>query len=115
MVARKLRKGVLFCKLQGILGATSTLKPRDDEVVDVFFDGSLILVDTRGHSRGHQSVIVSLPKSGRIVLAGDAVQVADNLREGILPRDMLEQRNGGEVHRKAPAHAERRDAHCPRA
>ena len=61
------------------------IQPRDDEEVDVFFDDSLILVDTKGHSRGHQSLIVNLPKSGRIVLAGDAVQVAANLSEGILP------------------------------
>ena len=61
------------------------LQPRDDEEVDVFFDRSLILIDTKGHSRGHQSLIVNLPKSGRIVLAGDAVQVAANLSEAILP------------------------------
>jgi N-acyl homoserine lactone hydrolase len=61
------------------------LQPRDDEEVDVFFDGSLVLVDTRGHSRGHQSLIVNLPKSGRIVLAGDAVQVGENLSKGYLP------------------------------
>jgi len=61
------------------------IQPRDDEEVDVFFDGSLVLVDTRGHSRGHQSLIVNLQKSGRIVLAGDAVQVGENLTKGYLP------------------------------
>ncbi len=61
------------------------IQPRDEEEVDVFFDRSLILVDTRGHSRGHQSLIVDLPKSGRMVLAGDAVQVGENLTKGYLP------------------------------
>ncbi len=61
------------------------IQPRDDEEVDVFFDGSLTLIDTRGHSRGHQSLIVNLPKTGRIVLAGDAVQVGENLSKGYLP------------------------------
>lgn len=61
------------------------IQPRDDEEIDVFFDGSLKLIDTRGHSRGHQSLVVNLPKSGRIVLAGDAVQVEENLSKGYLP------------------------------
>ena len=61
------------------------IQPRDDEEVDVFFDGSLILIDTRGHSRGHQSLVVNLPTSGRIVLAGDAVQVGENLSKGYFP------------------------------
>ncbi|NLO28442.1 MAG: hypothetical protein GX113_09775 [Actinobacteria bacterium] len=34
---------------------------------------------------GHQSILVSLPRSGRIVLAGDAVQVAENLSAAWLP------------------------------
>ncbi|OFW58700.1 MAG: hypothetical protein A2133_08290, partial [Actinobacteria bacterium RBG_16_64_13] len=52
------------------------LQPADNEVFDVFEDGSVVCVDTRGHTEGHQSVLVQLPESGRIVLTGDAVQVA---------------------------------------
>ena len=51
----------------------------DDERLDVFEDGSVVCFDTRGHTEGHQSVLVNLPRSGRVVLAGDAVQVAENL------------------------------------
>jgi N-acyl homoserine lactone hydrolase len=61
------------------------IQPRDDEIVDLFFDGSIVLFDTRGHSRGHQSVVVTLQKSGKIVLAADAVQVGENLSKGYLP------------------------------
>jgi N-acyl homoserine lactone hydrolase len=57
----------------------------DEEVFDVFEDGSILCFDTRGHTEGHQSVLLKLPKSGRIVLTGDAVQVAQNFTEWIPP------------------------------
>jgi len=37
---------------------------------DVFGDGSVMLVPTPGHSAGHQSMLVHLPR-GNVVLAGD--------------------------------------------
>ena len=43
-----------------------------DEDYDIFMDGRIVLVDTRGHSRGHQSVALDLPNSGKILLAIDA-------------------------------------------
>ncbi len=61
------------------------LQPSDNESLDVFLDGSVICFDTRGHTEGHQSVLVNLPRSGRIVLVGDAVQVAENLTDGVPP------------------------------
>jgi N-acyl homoserine lactone hydrolase len=61
------------------------LQPGNDEALDVFEDGSLVCVDTKGHTEGHQSLVVNLPKSGRIVLAGDAAQVAENLRDKVPP------------------------------
>lgn len=61
------------------------IQPSDEEEVDVFFDGSLVCIDTKGHTRGHQSMIVTLPKSGKMVLASDAVSIAANLKEGLLP------------------------------
>ncbi len=51
---------------------------------DVFGDGSVTMFRTIGHSRGHQSVIVKLPKTGAIILTGDAVYLPDIL-EGALP------------------------------
>jgi N-acyl homoserine lactone hydrolase len=56
-----------------------------NEAFDVFQDGSVICIDTRGHTEGHQSLIVNLPTSGRIVIAADAAQVADNLDHEIPP------------------------------
>jgi len=57
----------------------------DDETFDVFLDGTVLCFDSRGHTEGHQSVLVDLPKSGKIVLTGDAVQVAENLTARVPP------------------------------
>src|SRR5262249_10310523 len=40
---------------------------------DVFGDGSVVILSTPGHSPGHQSLLVVLPKTGAVVLSGDAV------------------------------------------
>jgi N-acyl homoserine lactone hydrolase len=45
---------------------------------DVFGDGSLTILSTPGHTPGHQSLLVKLPKSGAIVLSGDAVHFKSN-------------------------------------
>ncbi|SDS07139.1 Glyoxylase, beta-lactamase superfamily II [Bradyrhizobium canariense] len=45
---------------------------------DVFGDGSLIILSTPGHTPGHQSLLVKLPKTGAIVLSGDAAHFKSN-------------------------------------
>jgi N-acyl homoserine lactone hydrolase len=40
---------------------------------DVFGDGSVTIVSTPGHTPGHQSLLVKLPKTGALVLTGDLV------------------------------------------
>src|SRR2546422_10203536 len=45
---------------------------------DVFGDGSVTILSTPGHTPGHQSLLVRLPKTGYIVLSGDAVHFRDN-------------------------------------
>lgn len=45
---------------------------------DVFGDGSLTILSTPGHTPGHQSLLVKLPKTGAIVLSGDAVHFRSN-------------------------------------
>jgi glyoxylase-like metal-dependent hydrolase (beta-lactamase superfamily II) len=45
---------------------------------DVFGDGSITIITTPGHTPGHQSLLVKLPKTGALVLSGDAVHFQDN-------------------------------------
>ena len=61
------------------------IQPADDEDFDVFGDGSVVLVDTRGHSRGHQSVVVNLPQSGKVVLVCDAAPLREVVERKLLP------------------------------
>jgi glyoxylase-like metal-dependent hydrolase (beta-lactamase superfamily II) len=45
---------------------------------DVFGDGSVTILSTPGHTPGHQSLFVRLPKRGAIVLSGDVTHFEDN-------------------------------------
>jgi N-acyl homoserine lactone hydrolase len=45
---------------------------------DVFGDGSVVILSTPGHTPGHQSLLLKLPKTGAIVLSGDAVHFKEN-------------------------------------
>jgi N-acyl homoserine lactone hydrolase len=57
--------------------ATQTIKKLAGDH-DVFGDGSVTILSTPGHTPGHQSLLVRLPKTGFIVLSGDAVHFQDN-------------------------------------
>src|SRR5438093_6035001 len=45
---------------------------------DVFGDGSVTILSTPGHTPGHQSLLMRLPKTGAVLLSGDAVHFKDN-------------------------------------
>ena len=45
---------------------------------DVFGDGSVTIISTPGHTPGHQSLLVRLPKTGAVVLSGDVAHFKDN-------------------------------------
>jgi len=45
---------------------------------DVFGDGSVVILSTPGHTPGHQSLLVHLPKRGAVVLSGDLVHFEEN-------------------------------------
>ena len=53
--------------------------------LDVFSDGSLTLLSTPGHTPGHQSLLVRLPRTGSIVLSGDATHFRDNWEQRRVP------------------------------
>jgi N-acyl homoserine lactone hydrolase len=49
-----------------------------DEDLDVFGDGSVMIVSTPGHTPGHESLLVHMRKTGWILLSGDAVHLQTN-------------------------------------
>jgi glyoxylase-like metal-dependent hydrolase (beta-lactamase superfamily II) len=46
--------------------------------LDVFGDGSVTILSTPGHTPGHQSLLVRLPRTGPVVLSGDIAHFKDN-------------------------------------
>lgn len=69
--------------------------------IDFFGDGSIVLIDTRGHTNGSMSILVSLPTGERFLFTGDAswlrrgyrehkhkgwkTRLLDNSRRGVMP------------------------------
>jgi len=54
---------------------------------DVFGDGSVIIISTPGHTPGHQSLLVKLPKAGALLLSGDAVHFRSNWENRGVPEN----------------------------
>lgn len=52
---------------------------------DVFGDGSVRILSTPGHTPGHQSLLVKLPKTGAVVLSGDMFHFKDNWEHRRVP------------------------------
>jgi glyoxylase-like metal-dependent hydrolase (beta-lactamase superfamily II) len=52
---------------------------------DIFGDGSLTILSTPGHTPGHQSLLVKLPKTGPVILTGDAVHFKSNWENRGIP------------------------------
>jgi N-acyl homoserine lactone hydrolase len=45
---------------------------------DVFGDGSVIVLNTPGHTPGHHSLLVKLAQTGAVLISGDAVHFREN-------------------------------------
>jgi len=52
---------------------------------DVFGDGSVIILNTPGHTPGHHSLLVKLPQMGNVVISGDAVHFRENYENNGVP------------------------------
>lgn len=52
---------------------------------DIFGDGSLVLLSTPGHTPGHQSLLVRLPKTGAVILSGDAAHFQTSFDHRYVP------------------------------
>jgi N-acyl homoserine lactone hydrolase len=64
-------------------GASAVMKLEGDH--DIFGDGSVTIISTPGHTPGHQSLLVKLPKTGALLLSGDAVHFKSNWENRGLP------------------------------
>lgn len=72
---------ILMQKLEYEFAMNTTPKPLNEnqnvEMLtgdrDVFGDGSVTIISTPGHTPGHQSLLVKLPKTGALILTGDLV------------------------------------------
>ncbi|MEC8148165.1 MAG: N-acyl homoserine lactonase family protein [Pseudomonadota bacterium] len=51
---------------------------------DLFNDGKVKIIETIGHTQGHQSLMVKLKNTGTLFLAGDAIYTPDN-EAGVIP------------------------------
>lgn len=64
---------------------------RDNEVTkldgdhDLFGDGSAVILSTPGHTPGHQSLLVRLPRAGNVVLTGDVAHFKMNFDHRRVP------------------------------
>jgi N-acyl homoserine lactone hydrolase len=52
---------------------------------DVFGDGSVTIISTPGHTPGHQSLMVRLPKKGTVILSGDIAHFEENWKNRFAP------------------------------
>jgi glyoxylase-like metal-dependent hydrolase (beta-lactamase superfamily II) len=55
--------------------------------LDVTGDGRVVLVPLPGHTPGSMGALVALDRSGRFLLASDALSVRENLDRDIIPRN----------------------------
>lgn len=53
---------------------------------DVFGDGSVKMLKTPGHTDGHRSLMVKLPKSGPLLITGDLYHTRQNYEKSLVPR-----------------------------
>ena len=52
---------------------------------DVFGDGLVTLISTPGHTEGHQVMVVKLADHGPVIISGDAIHFAEELKHHVLP------------------------------
>ena len=61
------------------------LQGRKTDFYDLYGDGVIKIIYTPGHTPGHQSVLVNLPKTGNILFTGDACYTCDHWEHKCLP------------------------------
>lgn len=92
-LVRKAERDLMFAeKPPGIINqshftalkdAKTTLIEKDE--YDVFGDGTVVIKSATGHTPGHQVLVLRLPKTGTVVLAGDLYHYPEERKENRFP------------------------------
>lgn len=61
----------------------NVLKIKGD--LDLFGDGSFRIMSSPGHTKGSQFAVARLPKTGAVIMTGDAVYLKENLDRNLIP------------------------------
>lgn len=92
-IVQKAERDFMFSdKPQGIIQPAqysalknSKTKILNNEDFDVFGDGIVVIKSAPGHTPGHQVLLVKLPKSGPVLLAGDLYHYPEERTTGRVP------------------------------
>jgi N-acyl homoserine lactone hydrolase len=71
------REGVVAAPFASWIRGESKVEPVPLDK-DVFGDGSVIMLYTPGHTPGHHSLLVKLPKMGAVFVSGDLMHFREN-------------------------------------
>jgi N-acyl homoserine lactone hydrolase len=70
-------QGVNFKPFEGWIKGDNKVEPVALDK-DVFDDGTVMMLYTPGHTPGHHSLLVKLPRMGSVVISGDAAHFREN-------------------------------------
>jgi N-acyl homoserine lactone hydrolase len=70
-------EGVNYKPFEGWTKGENKVEPLVNDK-DVFGDGSVIVLNTPGHTPGHHSLLVKLPETGAVIITGDAAHFREN-------------------------------------
>jgi len=63
----------------------SKVEPQSADRKDVFGDGTVIMLNTPGHTPGHHSLLVKLKETGNVLLTGDIAHFEENYASNGVP------------------------------
>lgn len=85
MFREEARQGEDFVQIAPLEQAETVLIEGDGDY-DVFGDGSVLVVQTPGHTPGHTVLLVNLEEAGPVLLAGDMWHMAESRERRTVPR-----------------------------
>ena len=82
--APKLPEGTSNASLKHWVSGGGKVEPVANDK-DVFGDGTVVMLNTPGHTPGHHSLLVKLPQAGVVILSGDAAHFRENYEGNGVP------------------------------